>query len=130
MCGLLTIIGKDPGDDAVIRMRETMHHRGPDGHGYWRATNIVMAHRRLAVIDTSDQGLQPMHSADGKHALVYNGELYNDSQLREAISNSPGRFRPGARATWPSATNPRRRLFRRRSAIARPCCTARKGSSM
>lgn len=93
MCGLLTIIGKDPGDDAVIRMRETMHHRGPDGHGYWRATNVVMAHRRLAVIDTSDQGLQPMHSADGKHALVYNGELYNDSQLREAISNSPGRFR-------------------------------------
>jgi len=93
MCGLLTIIGKDPGDDAVLRMRETMHHRGPDGFGYWRATNIVMAHRRLAVIDTSDHGLQPMHSADGKHVLVYNGELYNDNQLREATGRAPDQFR-------------------------------------
>jgi asparagine synthase (glutamine-hydrolysing) len=93
MCGILTIIGQDPGNDAVLSMRETMQHRGPDGAGYWRATNIVMAHRRLAVIDTSDQGLQPMHSSDGKHVLVYNGELYNDNQLREAIGKSSDSFR-------------------------------------
>ena len=74
-------------------MRESMHHRGPDGAGYWRGTNIVMAHRRLAVIDTSDHGLQPMHSADGDHVLVYNGEIYNDNQLREATGRSSEQFR-------------------------------------
>lgn len=93
MCGILTIIGQDPGNDHVVRMRDTMTHRGPDGAGLWRGTGLVMAHRRLAVIDTSDKGLQPMHSADGRHALVYNGELYNESHLREAIGKAEESYR-------------------------------------
>ncbi|RNC81234.1 MAG: asparagine synthase (glutamine-hydrolyzing) [Phycisphaera sp.] len=93
MCGILTIIGQDPGNDHVVRMRDSMTHRGPDGAGLWRGTGLVMAHRRLAVIDTSDKGLQPMHSADGRHALVYNGELYNEPQLREAIGKAEESYR-------------------------------------
>lgn len=93
MCGILTIIGQDPGNEHVVRMRDSMTHRGPDGAGFWRGTGLVMAHRRLAVIDTSDKGLQPMHSADGRHALVYNGELYNEPQLREAIGKSEDAYR-------------------------------------
>lgn len=93
MCGILALIGRDPGDAAVVRMRETMTHRGPDGAGLWRGTNIVMAHRRLAVIDTRDAALQPMHSACGRHVIVYNGELYNDNQLREAMHREPSSYR-------------------------------------
>ncbi|GAB5495033.1 MAG: N-acetylglutaminylglutamine amidotransferase [Phycisphaerales bacterium] len=93
MCGILTIIGQDPGNEHVVRMRDTMTHRGPDGAGLWRGTGLVMAHRRLAVIDTSENGLQPMHSADGRHALVYNGELYNEPQLREAIGKADDSYR-------------------------------------
>lgn len=93
MCGILAIIGQDPGDAAVRRMRDAMAHRGPDGSGLWRATGLVMAHRRLAVIDTSVSALQPMHSACGRHAIVYNGELYNDNQLHEALRREPSAFR-------------------------------------
>ena len=93
MCGILTLIGRDPGDAAVARMRDTMTHRGPDGAGLWRGTNVVMAHRRLAVIDTRDAALQPMHSACGRHVVVYNGELYNDNQLREAMGRDPSSYR-------------------------------------
>lgn len=93
MCGILAIIGNDPGDAAVRRMRDTMTHRGPDGAGLWRATGLVMAHRRLAVIDTTANALQPMHSSCGRHAIVYNGELYNDNQLREALGREPSSYR-------------------------------------
>lgn len=93
MCGILAIIGQDPGDAAVVRMRDTMAHRGPDGAGLWRGTGLVMAHRRLAVIDTTDAALQPMHSACGRHVIVYNGELYNDNVLREALGREPSSYR-------------------------------------
>ena len=93
MCGILALIGPDPGDSAVVRMRETMTHRGPDGGGLWRGTGVVLAHRRLAVIDTRDVALQPMHSACGRHVIAYNGELYNDNQLREALGREPSSYR-------------------------------------
>ncbi|HED52878.1 MAG TPA: asparagine synthase (glutamine-hydrolyzing) [Phycisphaerales bacterium] len=82
MCGVLAILGEDPGDAAVLRMRDTMRHRGPDGQGLWRGDGVVLAHRRLAVIDISEQGAQPMVSADGLGVIAYNGELYNDDELR------------------------------------------------
>ncbi len=93
MCGILALIGRDPGDGAVLLMRETMTHRGPDGAGLWRGTGVVLAHRRLAVIDTRDAALQPMHSSCGRHVIAYNGEMYNDNQLREALGREPSSYR-------------------------------------
>lgn len=97
MCGLLGIVapyGQEPGvDDAtVVAMRDTMRARGPDGAGLWRAGNVVLAHRRLAVIDLSEAGAQPMVSSDGRYALVYNGELYNDAQMRRELASAGVRF--------------------------------------
>lgn len=66
-------------------MRDVMAGRGPDGAGLLRMGNVVLAHRRLAVIDTSERGHQPMLTPDGRHAIVYNGELYNDGELREVL---------------------------------------------
>ncbi len=93
MCGVLAIMGQDPGTEAVLRMRDTMTHRGPDGAGFWRASGLALAHRRLAVLDTSDHGLQPMHSSCGGHVLSYNGEIYNDRELRSSLDRAPTAWR-------------------------------------
>ncbi len=90
MCGILAIAttaGRrlDLDDRVIIRMRDTLAHRGPDAAGLWRHGHVTLAHRRLIVIDASPQAGQPMHSADGRLALVYNGELYNDADLRAEV---------------------------------------------
>lgn len=98
MCGVLGIItrsGSTPSvDDAgVTRMRDTMTRRGPDDAGLWRFKQAVLAHRRLSVVDTSVAGHQPMVTRDGRFALVYNGELYNDAELRRDLEARGVRFR-------------------------------------
>lgn len=70
-----------------------MAHRGPDGSGYLDAGHVVLAHRRLAVIDPTPAGHQPMRGADGSSAIVYNGELYNEPQLRAGLERAGHRFR-------------------------------------
>lgn len=91
MCGILGIVARSGGpalpDDAVVlRARDLMTHRGPDGAGFIRYGNLVFAHRRLSVIDPSPLGAQPMMNAAGDGVIVYNGELYNDVTLRESMS--------------------------------------------
>lgn len=92
MCGLLGLAGTNLLDDAgVARIRDTLTHRGPDGSGLWRGPRLALAHRRLAVLDPTPAGAQPMVLPDGS-ALVYNGELYNDGELREALTREGVRF--------------------------------------
>jgi asparagine synthase (glutamine-hydrolysing) len=97
MCGVLGIFGLNApvhvDDRAVQRMRDTMTHRGPDDAGLWRCPWAVLAHRRLSVIDPGPAGHQPMLTPDGRCALVYNGELYNDAELRDALSKEGVVFR-------------------------------------
>lgn len=127
MCGILGLAtiasGRIATSDADIRrMRDLMTHRGPDGAGLWRAADhtVVLAHRRLAVVDPTEAGAQPWLSADGKHSLVYNGELYNDAALRSELASAGVRFRTScdtetvlaALATWgPSALERMRGMF-------------------
>jgi asparagine synthase (glutamine-hydrolysing) len=100
VCGILGIVTTRSrrvamSDDAASRLRDLLTHRGPDGAGLWRAPagNALLAHRRLAVIDPSPAGHQPFLSSDSHHALVYNGELYNDHELRAELSSLGVRFR-------------------------------------
>jgi len=98
MCGILGIIStRGPvglNDAEVARMRDTMSHRGPDGAGLWRSTDgaVVLAHRRLAVVDLSPKAAQPMTTADGRYVISYNGELYNDGELRAELLARANRF--------------------------------------
>jgi asparagine synthase (glutamine-hydrolysing) len=97
MCGILGVAvphGRPLTlDDAqVARMRDAMLHRGPDGAGLVRRDNVVLAHRRLAVRDPSDAAAQPMLSADARYAIVYNGELYNDAELRAELKREGKSF--------------------------------------
>ncbi len=99
MCGISIIyaFGEDapPADgDELQRVSDWMRRRGPDGSGIWRAADgrVAMAHRRLAIIDLSDDAAQPMASADGRYVIVFNGEIYNHRQLRAELEAEGERF--------------------------------------
>ncbi|MES2903091.1 MAG: asparagine synthase (glutamine-hydrolyzing) [Pseudomonadota bacterium] len=88
MCGIAGLWSKRPPEPALLsRMVGTLAHRGPDDDGVWVDTEagIGLAHRRLAIVDLSPYGHQPMVSADGQLILTYNGEIYNHLELRSAL---------------------------------------------
>lgn len=71
----------------MAAMAARLHHRGPDSQGLWQNANhtISLGHQRLAIIDLSPAGHQPMHLADGRYTIVFNGEIYNFRQIRETL---------------------------------------------
>lgn len=85
MCGIAGILhlnGAPASEPTVRAMADAIIHRGPDGDGYWVDGEVALAHRRLAIIDLSEHGRQPMHSSDGRYTMTYNGEVYNFPELR------------------------------------------------
>lgn len=96
MCGIAGIFHcstPKPVDEArVARMCDAMAHRGPDGHGVWTAPGVGLGHRRLSIIDLAGSP-QPMHSADGRAAIVFNGEIYNFLELRRELEAGGAQFR-------------------------------------
>lgn len=94
MCGIVGIIDSRGAinESTIRRMADTIQHRGPDGNGYHVQDGVGLGHRRLSIIDL-ENGQQPMHSADGKCTLVYNGELYNFQALKEELSAAGHSFR-------------------------------------
>lgn len=98
MCGLVGAF-KPTGrgvssDDLVTNMRDRMIHRGPDAAGLWRDREgrCCLGHRRLSIIDLSDSALQPMVNEAGTVVLVFNGEIYNHSELRSELEKL-GKYR-------------------------------------
>ena len=75
--------------DYLIKMRDSMKHRGPDGCGIWISDNknIGLAHRRLSILDLSSNASQPMCNDDKTIQLVFNGEIYNHKELRDELTN-------------------------------------------
>ncbi len=78
---------------SLRRMVATLHHRGPDDTGIWTDGTAGLAHTRLAIIDLSPAGHQPMASADGRVHLVFNGEIYNFLELRRELEGHGFAFR-------------------------------------
>lgn len=81
--------------ERLVRMRDTMVHRGPDGEGLWISedSRVGLAHRRLAIIDLSEVASQPMSNEDGSVWVVFNGEIYNHAALRRELEGLGHRFR-------------------------------------
>ncbi|MDE2348501.1 MAG: asparagine synthase (glutamine-hydrolyzing) [Gammaproteobacteria bacterium] len=93
MCGILGLldpagvrVSPETGAAALARLRR----RGPDDEGVWQEATIWLGHRRLAVVDPSPAGHQPMRSADGRYLIVFNGEIYNHRDLRRELSPPAG----------------------------------------
>ena len=88
IAGLLDLAGRAVDSATLERMARTIRHRGPDDSGVYAEGSVGLANVRLAVIDTSPAGHQPMASADGRYVIVYNGELYNYRELAtELVEN-------------------------------------------
>lgn len=96
MCGIIGLINLSgaPVSPVILRkMTDAIAHRGPDGEGHWIEGNIGLGHRRLAIIDLSPAGHQPMISTDHRYVLSYNGEIYNYRELRTELEAAGYWFR-------------------------------------
>jgi len=100
MCGIAGIIGRvaNPNRNALRRMAEAMVHRGPDDDGCWEASpddrgwGVMLAARRLSILDLSSAGAQPMVDPVTRHVVVLNGEIYNYIELRDRLAAKGQRF--------------------------------------
>lgn len=93
MCGFAGFLSVTPAEavnstQTLQNMADVIAHRGPDDHGLWLDANrqIGLAHRRLAIVDLSSSGHQPMYSASQRYIMVFNGEIYNHQLLRAELS--------------------------------------------
>jgi len=100
MCGIAGFLAPSPLTPEAVRIAQAMgdrlQHRGPDGRGEWLdpEAGVALAHRRLAIVDLSAAGRQPMASADGRWIITFNGEIYNHLDLRDELQEG------GRAPTW------------------------------
>ncbi len=93
IAGILALDGAPPDGRLVHAMADSLVHRGPDGEGFFEEGPIALGHRRLAILDLSAAGAQPMADASGRHVVTYNGEIYNFVELRAELEAAGARFR-------------------------------------
>ncbi|WP_447984320.1 asparagine synthase (glutamine-hydrolyzing) [Nitrospira sp. Nam74] len=94
MCGICGVVNWEGSDvDAVLAMSSAMVHRGPNAHGLAIRTPAVLAHRRLSIIDLTDDANQPMADQSGRYWITFNGEIYNYRIIRAELESSGLRFR-------------------------------------
>lgn len=101
MCGLAGIVSLGrpldrEADRTAMAMAETLRHRGPDASGVWSNRSVALAHRRLAILDLTDCGSQPMASTSGRYIVTFNGEIYNYRELGARLRCEGWRSRGGS----------------------------------
>jgi asparagine synthase (glutamine-hydrolysing) len=99
MCGIAGIVG--PGaerapESELAKALDLMQHRGPDAAGQWKSRHVWLGHRRLAIIDLSPRGSQPMLSPDSRFVCTLNGEIYNFREIRSELETLGDRFLGGS----------------------------------
>ena len=101
MCGIAGLwsagaqFGREQCGAAVRRMTRSLTHRGPDDEGYFEHPDagLYLGHRRLSIVDLSQEGHQPMASPSGRYVTVFNGEIFNHRRLRPELERSGFTFR-------------------------------------
>lgn len=95
MCGIVGIIGAGCSEDRLLAMRDSMIHRGPDDGGHWvsKDARVGLAHRRLAILDLTAAGHQPLWDDRGEICIIFNGEIYNFAEIRDELVRAGVQFR-------------------------------------
>ncbi len=91
MCGIageIRLVGQKIDPMRLEAMARALKHRGPDGQGIWNEGRVGLVHRRLAIIDLSDGGKQPMQTPDGRFTITFNGEIYNYRDLKKSLEGT------------------------------------------
>ena len=93
MCGITGILSFDSKEiksEVIHSMNNQQIHRGPDGEGIWinDTSNVGLGHRRLSILDLSERGAQPMHLANNRFSITFNGEIYNYVELKKELLDS------------------------------------------
>ena len=85
MCGIAGFISKSYNKDVLVKMTNSLIHRGPDYGGFYfdKKNNLGLGHRRLSIIDISSNANQPMTSHCGRYKMVFNGEVYNYKEIKK-----------------------------------------------
>jgi asparagine synthase (glutamine-hydrolysing) len=87
MCGIAGIVNIPSNVVSVNTILNRLKHRGPDDSGIYVKKNVTFLHTRLSIQDLSENAHQPMHAADGRYTIVFNGEIYNHWQIRQKLTN-------------------------------------------
>lgn len=85
MCGIFGAVNVNISQDKAMYCLNQMEHRGPDGYGLWQKEGVTLGHRRLAILDLTDNGKQPMSYGNERYWLVFNGEIYNFIEIRNEL---------------------------------------------
>lgn len=96
MCGITGIFnlkGQQVEESVIRQMSDAIAHRGPDSSGIFTDGNVAFGHRRLSIIDLSENGAQPMHSKSGNWTIVFNGCIYNYKELKQELINKGHSFK-------------------------------------
>lgn len=100
MCGIAGFFGQSNigTHELLLRLSDAQQHRGPDGSATWMSQDhrAGLAHRRLAIVDLTETGNQPMHSNSGRYTISFNGEIYNFLELRSELLGDGHKFRGGS----------------------------------
>jgi asparagine synthase (glutamine-hydrolysing) len=86
MCGIIGVVGKFETENFLEALGK-ISHRGPDDSGIYHHSNLYLGHQRLSIQDLSENGHQPMHSADGNWTIIFNGEIYNHLDIRKELES-------------------------------------------
>lgn len=93
MCGIFGAMNVRLDKETAERCLNKLLHRGPDAFGLWQENGVTLGHRRLSILDLSENGRQPMSYADGRYQIVYNGEVYNFIEIRKELEKKGYTFR-------------------------------------
>ncbi len=94
MCGIFGVLPCDKNKNRFRKALDTLTHRGPDDSGVWSDDkSITLGHRRLSILDLSKEGHQPMHYANGRYTIIFNGEIYNFIEIKNELIQKGYNFR-------------------------------------
>ena len=85
MCGIFGVVNSRIDEDLARRCTDRLYHRGPDAGRIWQKDGVTLGHRRLAILDLSEKGVQPISYAEGRYMMVFNGEIYNFLEIRSEL---------------------------------------------